>query len=197
MSSGIKALAAVLLAAALLYGMQRTTPLYSEITSPVPVAGIQGKRLDTDAFAIGIANVHLAREVTTSNFSSTRTYTTSGVWVIVEAAAQAKRESLALTSAAWLGPSGLRYAMSQRFSVMPGILGNERLEPGIVRPILMAFEVPEKELSGAKLLVSRSAYTPLLEEAAIEMTGIRPEEIRPAVVLGRGNRTLPWTLETR
>lgn len=197
MISGIKGLTAALLAAVLLYGMQRTTPLYSDITSPVPVAGRQGERLDTDAFAIGIAKVHLAREVTTRSLGGTRTYSTSGVWVIVEAAAEAKHESLTLTSAAWLGPHGKRYAMSQRFSIVPGILGNERLEPGIPRPLLMAFEVPERELSGARLLVSRSALTPLAQEARIEMTEVEPEDIRPAVILGRGNRTLPWTLEAQ
>ena len=194
---GIKGLVAVLLTAALLYGMQRTTPLYSDIISPVPVAGRQGKRLDTDAFAIGIAKVHLAREVAATRFGSTRTYTTSGVWVIVEAAAVAKRQSLTLTSAAWLGPNGLRYALSQRFSIMPSILGNERLEPGIVRPILMAFEVPESQLSYARLLVSRAPFAPLAEEATIEMAAIRPEDIRQAVVLEPGNRTLPWKLEAR
>jgi hypothetical protein len=195
--SGIKGIAAVLLTATLLYGMQRTTPLYSDITSPVPVAGRQGERVDTETFAIGIAKVHVTREVVTSSLGRTSTFTTSGVWVIVEAAAEAKRESLTLTSATWLGPGGRRYLMSQRFSIVPGILGNERLEPGIPRPLLMAFEVPESELSGAKLLVSRSALTPLLEEASIEMKRIRPEAIKPAILLGRGNRTLPWTLETR
>jgi hypothetical protein len=195
MIGSIRRLAAVLLAAAMLYGMQRTTPLYSDIVSPVPVPGSQGERVDTSAFAIGIADVHLARKITASSFGRTRTYTTSGVWVIIEAAAAAKEESLSLTSAKWLGPNGVRHALSQRFSAMPGMLGSERLEPGIPRPMLMAFEVPESQLSGATLLVARSALTPLAEEAWIEMTDVRAQDIRPVVTLGRGNRGQPWTLE--
>jgi hypothetical protein len=192
---GIKGVGAVLLAAAVLYGMQRTTPFYSDITSPVPVAGRQGERVDTSAFAIGIVNVHLAREVRISGFDGTRTYTTSGVWVLIEGAARAKQESLTLTAANWLGPNGVRYALSVRFSTMPGMLGTERLEPGIPRPILMAFEVPESQLSGATLLVARSALMPLDEETWIAMKEVRPEDIRPAIALGRGNRSLPWILE--
>ncbi|MHA6686724.1 hypothetical protein [Mesorhizobium sp. A556] len=197
MSVPIKGYAAVMVAAALLYGMQRTTPLYSEITSPVPIAGRQGERIDTTAFAIGITNTHLARKLTVTDFGSTRTYITSGVWVIVEGAAEAKHESLALTSAEWLGPGGLRYQVSQRLPTIPGSLGTEQLEPGIPRPILMAFEVPETQLAGARLLVSRSAMTPLDEQASIELTDLRPDAILPSIKLGRGNPVRPWTLEAK
>ena len=86
------------------------------------------------------------------------TYTTSGVWVLLEAAAEASRESLTLTSAEWRGPSGVRYTLSQRFSTMPGMLPAERLEPGLPKPVLMAFEVPESELAGGTLLVAPSAF---------------------------------------
>lgn len=39
MSGSTRSLVALILAAAILYGMQRTTPLYSQITSPVQIAG--------------------------------------------------------------------------------------------------------------------------------------------------------------
>lgn len=188
-------LLAVALAVAALYGMQRTTPLYSAITSPVPVAGKQGKPVRTSAFTIGIANVHVARRVSVPDIAGARTYRTSGVWVIVEAAAAASRESVPLASAQWLGPSGRRYALSRRFTSLPGMAGTEQLEPGIPRPVLMVFEVPESELSGARLLVSPTAYTPLIEEAWIEMAELGGQDIRGTAVLGRGNRLLPWTLE--
>lgn len=185
----------VALAATILYGMQRTTPLYSDITAPVPVAGRQGERVETGDFAIGIANVHLARRVTAPGFGAERSHTTSGVWVIVEGAAEAKHQSLSLTSAEWLGPDGARHALSQRLATMPGLLGTERLEPGIPRPVLMVFEVPESQLAGARLLIAPSALTPLQEEAWIEMVDLRPEDIRPAATLGRGGHLMPWTLE--
>jgi hypothetical protein len=193
--SGVfRALAAVAFAAVVLYGLQHTTPGYGEITSPIPVAGKLGQRVDASAFAIGIAKVHLARVVTTKNIGRPLTFTTSGVWLLVEGAAEAKSESLTLTSAEWLGPNGVRYALSQRLSATPGMLPSQRLEPGLPRPVLMVFEIPESQVSGGTLLIARSAFTPLDEQARIEMTGVRPDDIRPALVLGRGERGVPWTL---
>ena len=185
---------AVAFGAAVLYGLQRTTPGYGEITSPIPVAGKPGQRVDATAFTIGIAKVHLVRAVTTKNVGRAGTFTTSGVWVLVEGAAEAKSESLTLMSAEWLGPNGIRYALSQRFSTVSGMLPAQRLEPGLPKPVLMAFEIPESQVSGGTLLVARSAWTPLEEQARIEMTGIKPDDIRPAAVLARGQGAVPWIL---
>lgn len=189
--------AAVLLGAAALYGMQRSTPLYSDITGPVPIHGERGKRVDAAEFAIAIANVHLVREVTATSFARTKTYSTSGVWVLVEGAAEARRDSLSLASAEWLGRDGVRYALSQRLSSVPGMPGSETLEPGIPRPMLMAFEVPRDQIEGGTLVVSRSAYTPLLEEVRIAVGDIDATAIAPGAALSRGDRQLPWVLEVR
>ena len=78
MKAGFNGAAAVILAAAILYAMQRTPPLYSDTISPVPVAGEQGERIDTRAFALGVGDVHLARIVKTERVGRTRTYTTYG-----------------------------------------------------------------------------------------------------------------------
>jgi hypothetical protein len=193
-SGALRAFIGVAFAAAVLYGLQRTTPGYGEITSPIPVAGKLGQRVDASAFAIGIVKVHLARAVTTKSVGRTRTFTTTGVWVLVEGAAEARSETLTLTSAEWLGPNGVRYALSQRLSATAGMLPSQRLEPGLPRPVLMAFEIPESQVAGGTLLIARSAFTPLDEQARIEMIGVRPDDIRPAVVLGRGGRGAPWTL---
>ncbi|HTV69876.1 MAG TPA: hypothetical protein VMF90_15185 [Rhizobiaceae bacterium] len=195
MTGAIRTIVAVLAAAAALYAMQRTTPVYSEITSPVRTNGQQGKRVETRNFAIGIAKVHLARSIDAPKSGRPHSYTTSGVWVIVEAAVQATNESLSLTAAEWLGPDGTRYSMSQRLSTLPGTPGTEQLEPGVPRPMLMIFEVPESQLSGATLLVSQSAYTPLSEEAAVAMTEVQTDDIRPVITIKRGGGTLPWVLE--
>lgn len=194
MSGIVKGLVAVTLAAVVLYGLQRTTPGYGEITSPIPVAGKLDNRVDASAFAIGLAKVHLARTVTTTSVGRTRTFTTSGVWVLVEGAAEARSESLTLMSAEWLGPNGVRYALSQRFSNLPGMLPGQRLEPGLPRPVLMAFEIPEGQVSGGTLVIARSAWKPLEDEVRIEMAGVRPDDIRPVIVLARGEGAVPWTL---
>ena len=89
MSRPLKGLAAVLLAAAILYGMQRTMPYYGEITAPIVVEGKAGERVDADAFALGIVNVHLARTLDTESFGKSHSYTTSGVWVVVVATSDA------------------------------------------------------------------------------------------------------------
>src|SRR5262245_55255465 len=74
-SGFLKGLVAVAVAAVVLYGLQRTTPGYGEITSPIPIAGKLGQRIDASAFAIGIAKVHLARAVTTKSVGRTSTFT--------------------------------------------------------------------------------------------------------------------------
>lgn len=196
MSNIVRALVAVAATAAVLYVLQHTTPGYGEITSPIAVTGKLGKRIAASAFAIGIVKVHLARTVTTKSIGRTQTFTSSGVWVLVEGAAEARSESLTLMSAQWLGPNGIRYALSQRFSTVPGFLPSQRLEPGLPRPVLMAFEIPESEVSSGTLLVARTAWTPLEEEVRIEMTGVRPDDVRPVLVLARSEGAVPWTLGT-
>jgi len=193
-SAILKGLGGVALAAAVLYGMQRTTPGYSEITAPRPVAGKLGHRLEARAFAIDIAKVQLARTVAAKGAARNSTFTTSGVWVLVEGTAEAKTESLTLLSAEWLGPNGVRYAMTQRLSSVPGMLPGQRLEPGLPTPVLMAFEIPEGQVAGGTLLIARSAWAPLAEQARIEMAGVKPVDIRPGLVLARGQGRVPWTL---
>jgi hypothetical protein len=195
MRGPIRGFVAVASAAAILYGLQRTTPGYGDITSPIRVAGELGHRVDASAFSIVIGKVHLARTVTIKGAGRTQTLTTSGVWVLVEGAAEARSESLALTSAQWLGPNGVRYALSQRFSTAPGMLPSQRLEPGLPKAVLMAFEVPEGQVRGATLLVARSAWTPLEEEAGIKMTDVRLIDIRLGLVLARSEGAVPWTLD--
>lgn len=194
MSGFLKGLAGVALAAVLLYGMQHTTPGYGEITSPRPVAGKLGNRVDARAFTVGIAKVQLARTITTRGAARNQTFTTSGVWVVVEGAAEARNASLTLLSAEWLGPNGVRYAMSQRLSSLPGMLPGQRLEPGLPAPVLMVFEVPESQVAGGTLLIARSAWTPLEEQARIEMAGVKPDDVRSGLVLARGQGAVPWTL---
>jgi hypothetical protein len=193
-SAFLKGLGGVALAAAVLYGMQRTTPGYGEITSPRPVSGKLGHRLEARAFAIDIVRVQLARTVATKGASRDGSFTTSGVWVLVEGTAEALTESLTLLSAEWLGPNGVRYAMSQRLSSLPGMLPGQRLEPGLPMPVLMAFEIPEGQVADGTLLIARSAWAPLAEQARIELTGVKPADIRPGLVLARGQGRVPWTL---
>ncbi|MBB2974221.1 hypothetical protein [Mesorhizobium sp. RMAD-H1] len=194
MMQAFKTVLLLALGAAILYGMQHATPGYGDITSPIVIEGEAGKRVDGSAYAFGLANVHVARSVKTESFGRTREYTTSGVWLILEGAAVAKKESLALTSAEWLGPSGIRYAMSQRLSIASGLLNTERLQPGLPKPVLLAFEVPEKEIAGGQLLIARSRIIPLDEEFRIDPGKALPVSASPSLTILRGNGTNSWTI---
>lgn len=196
MSAFLKGFGGVTLAAVVLYAMQHTTPGYGEITSPRAVAGKLGHRLEAHGFAIDIAKVQLARTIITKGASRDSTFTTSGIWVLVEGTAEALNESLTLLSAEWLGPDAVRYAMSQRLSSLPGVLPGQRLEPGLPMPVLMAFEIPESQVAGGTLLIARSAWAPLAEQARIEMTGVKAVDIHPGLVIARAQGRVPWTLSS-
>lgn len=185
---------ALVLAAGLLYALQKTTPGYSTITSPIVSAGAQGERVATPAFAVTARRVYLAREVTVEAFGRTKTYSSSGVWIVVEAEAEALRESLSLTFANWQAPDGIRYALSPRLSAVPGYLPVERLEPGLPRPVLMAFEAPQGAIAGGHVILARNALFPLGDQLDIRMeAGEVP--IVPRLTIRRSSGGAGWTLD--
>ncbi|RVK21407.1 hypothetical protein CN165_08690 [Sinorhizobium medicae] len=188
-------IAAVLLALTALYGMQHSTPSYSEILSPVAVPAAQGKPARTGRFVFAVAKVHSARELVVPSLGERRTYTTSGKWLVIEAAAKAQEQSVSLTSAEWRGPSGLRFAMSGRIGGSIGLLGSERLEPGIPRPVLLVFELPEDQIESGTLLVAETTVAPLAEQVEIAMHAVLPENRHESITLARGGRIMPWRLE--
>ena len=47
-------------------------------------------------------------------------FSTSGVWIVVEAEAEAMFESLGLTTAEWQAANGIRYALTQRLPASTG-----------------------------------------------------------------------------
>jgi hypothetical protein len=157
-------LAAVLI----LYGLQRTMPGYAEITRPIAVTGRIGDKLSARNFALTVDKISLAREIVVESFGRERAYTTSGLWALVEARAEAGHESVTIMAAQWLAPNGARYLMSSRLSNMPGDISSDRLEPGLPpRKVLLVFEFPEGQANGATLLVSQNPYTPLDSELRI------------------------------
>lgn len=185
------------LAIAVLYAMRNSTPGYGDITAPIAIRGAAGERVETQDFAFGAANVHLARQVKVESFGRVKDYSSSGVWLIIEGAAVAETETMTLTSAQWLAGNGLRYELSQRFSTVPGYLPTERLEPGLPKPVLLAFELPEAAVADGTLLVSRSRVMPLAEELWIMLGDKQPLEIKPSVTIARSSSGTPWTLAAR
>ncbi|WP_143348437.1 hypothetical protein [Ensifer adhaerens] len=195
--SALRTLLICVLAIATLYAMRNSTPGYGDITAPIAIRGAVGERVETRDFAFGAANVHLARQVKVESFGRVKDYSTSGVWLIIEGAAVAKTETMTLTSADWLAGNGLRYELSQRFSTVPGYLPTERLEPGLPRPVLLAFELPEAAVDKGTLLVARSLVMPLAEELSIALGDKKPADIKPSVTIARSASGTPWTLAAR
>lgn len=197
MMSAVRTLLLCIMAVAALYAMRNSTPGYGDITAPIAIRGAVGERLESRDFAFGAANVHLARQVRVESFGRVKEYSTSGVWLIIEGAAIAKTETMTLTSAEWLANNGLRYELSQRFSTVPGYLQTERLEPGLPKPVLLAFELPEAAVAKGTLLVARSLVMPLAEELWIALGDKQPADIKPSVTIARGSSATPWTLAVR
>jgi len=188
---------AVVATIATLYAMQHSTPYYSDIVSMVKVRGEAGKPVSTAKFTMGVAEAYMADQLVTSSFGNDRNYTTSGKWLVLEAAARANKESINLMSALWQGPSGAQYALSQRITNAWGVLGSERLEPGIPRPVLLIFELPEHEIKGGSLLVAESLITPLAQQAEIRVGFPDESHTQHAILIKRGGRIQPWALEAR
>jgi hypothetical protein len=180
-----------------LYAMQHTTPYYSDILSPVTVSGVQGKAVETSRFAVGVGNFYRAKELIIPGISGDRVYTTEGEWLVIEAAAKAKIDSMNLMSVAWLGPNGVRYGLSGRLSTASGVIGTERFEPGIPRPTLIIFEVPSDQVRGGKLLVAESALVPLSEELRISLNDDKANPVNSSIEIGRGDRVMAWRLEVK
>jgi len=197
MRRALLTLIAVFVTIAVLYAMQHSTPYYSDIVSMVKVKGEQGKPVSTAKFTMGVAEAYTADQLVTSSFGTERNYTTSGKWLVLEAAAKANKGSINLMSALWQGPSGAQYSMSQRITNAWGLLGSERLEPGIPRPVLLIFELPEREIEGGSLLVAESLITPLAQQAEIHVGPPNANHIHPSILIKRGGRIQPWGLEAR
>lgn len=174
-----------LAAVAILYGLQQTMPGYGEITRPIAVEGPIGERLVARDFALTVKKVSLAREIVVEAFGKERSYSTSGIWAVAEAVAEARQESVTVMAAEWLAPNGARYAMTERLSSVPGLLQDNRLEPGLPRKVLFVFEVPRDQAKGATLLVSRNAYIPLDSELNVSIDpGQTPAVVNTSRIAG-------------
>lgn len=185
--SGVR-LFGYLAAVLILYGLQKTMPGYADITGPIAVTGRVGEKLSARNFALTVDKVSLAREITVETFGRERAYTTSGLWALVEGQVEAGSESVTVMAAQWLAPNGARYVMSNRLSNMPGDLASDRLEPGLPpRKVLLVFEFPEGQASGATLLVSQNPYTPLDSELRVAIEFDQPPVVaKSARIAGNG-----------
>lgn len=187
----------VFLAIFALYVLQKSLPTYGDITSPIVVPGSIGEKVTARNFELTVTQLGFARNIKLAAFGTERSFGTSGIWAIVEAEAAARNETVTLTSATWLGADGLRYLASERINNAPGLLGRQRLEPGLPQRVLMIFEFPEGEMSKGTLLVARYPFQPLDNELHIAMESSAAPLIHDEVMLERGRSDAEWSIEAK
>ena len=179
-------------AATALYGMQRTTPCYGDITSPVPVAGQPGERVEARAFAIDIARMQFARDrsrpevlVEHGNLFHVRPL---GVGGGVRRSPPRKPDTAVGGMA---GPERGALRLSERLSTLPAMLPSQRLEPGL--PTFISDGLRDSGRPGGGRDVARRAL--LLDaarrEARIEVPNVKPDDVRPSLEMARGNAVRP------
>ena len=187
----------ILFAAALLYGLQQTRPLYSQITSPIIASGHLHEKIDANTFTLSIDTVRVARDLAVETFGKTKRFTTSGVWIVAEGNAETKFETQGLTSGEWLSRSGVRYALTDRLPPTIAMMPSAAFQPGLPRRILLVFEVPEESVDGGTIAVTPTKLYPLNDEVRIA-TGASGKQMESAIVIRRNdksdNRGQAWTV---
>lgn len=184
---------ALLFAAAALYGLQQTRPLYADITSPIVTSGAMNERTEAGAFAISLDSVRVARTLDIETFGKTKAYTSSGVWVVVEGEAEARHETLSLVSGEWISRKGIHYVLTDRIPATIEMMPGDVYQPGLPRRILLVFEVPPDAVVGGTVAVTRSRLPPLDDEIHIA-TNASSAAIEPRITIRRNDEGPPWTV---
>lgn len=190
----LSTLAAVVVAATILYGLQTTTPSYSRNTAPIVSSGEEGERVAASAFTFKLTNVHVTRELSVESFGSTKSFASSGVWIVVEGEAEALTQSLALTTALWEARNGVRYTLTGRLPAATGLMPVETFQPGLPKPVLLAFEAPESALHGGTLVIARNQLMPLDDQIRIRARDRSPV---PALTIRKNEDEAGWTLQSQ
>lgn len=168
-----------------LYAMQNTQPGYGDITGPLVVArGGPKEALAARDFQVEVTGYKAARRLKTVQYGKPGLLTTGGVWVLVAVKARALARTVTLTSASWEGPSRARYHASERLPSSLGMLSSARLDPGLEREALLAFEIPESELAGGTLRIAQTPYTPMRGEIVVGMPPFTGDRIVEELDLG-------------
>nr|WP_255592667.1 hypothetical protein [Bordetella sp. BOR01] len=151
--------------------MQRNSPRYDELTGPIPVAGRMGQTVHTRLFDAKVEGVEFARQLAYERFGSQTVLTTSGVWAIVTAELQARSRSVNVGQAAWVGPQGLQYLLSDRLGLAPD-QPPHALDPGLPRRVRFIFEIRPDQVGGATLWLSERFSPRLDSEAHIALDAV-------------------------
>lgn len=160
---------AIVVAAGLLLLMQRTTPGYSEITGPIPIAGAMGETVAARSFSVRADRLLLAEKLVWRRFDRVVERDTSGLWAVIVVDIEAKGASVSVAGAMWRGPDGARFEANRRVSGAPRLLGGDRLEPGLPKRGVIVFEIPRGQERGATAQLSLTRWPRLDSRADLAM----------------------------
>jgi hypothetical protein len=164
-------LALLCAAIALCYGMQNSKPHYADLIGPIPVDAAMDETADARTFGIHVDRITFAWALSASRFGQDKLLTTGGIWAVVDASIAATGSSTVVSEAAWQGPSGLTYRMSERVGFAPG-LPPHNVEPGLPKRGRFVFEVPPNQIRGATLRVTAKRFAPLDSEVRIDLDAL-------------------------
>jgi hypothetical protein len=189
----IRSLLALLFAAAALYGLQHTRPLYANITSPIVSSGGMKQRIEASTFALSLDSIRVARSLNIETFGKTKPYTSSGVWIVVEGEAESRFETMSLTSGEWMSRRGIRYVMTDRIPATIEMMAGDSYQPGLPRRTLLVFEVPQDAVADGTVVVTPTKLFPLNDEVHIA-TNASDTQMEPAITIRRNDQGPPWTV---
>jgi len=161
-------IAALGAAAVVCYGMQSTKPRYKDLIAPIPVHGSMADKVETRLFGVKIDKVVFARELKVTEFGKARTLTTDGVWAVVSADVDARDRTTRVGAATWVGPTGLQYHQTERFSSRSD-LPPLAVAPGLPQRGLFLFELPPGEVDNATLVFKHAVFSALDSQANIAL----------------------------
>lgn len=162
----------VVIAIAALYGMQRTKPRFDALTAPIVVQGKMNVPVHSREFDVTVDQVAFARELAFVQFGQKKSLTTSGLWAVVTAHMAATTSSTVVSSAMWLGPTGLKYNLTRRVGWGAGMPPVE-LAPGMPQQVQLVFEILPDQVNGATLMLSGKPDPVLDSEAHIAIDNFK------------------------
>lgn len=168
--------AALAIAALLLFALQQTTPGYSEITGPITQHSRAGATAAARGFTLRVEKVVLAERLRWRAFGRSYDRDTGGLWAVAMVEAEGTPATTALNGATWLAASGLRFEASQRAESAGGFLRGKRLEPGLPQRGLLIFEIGRGAAHGGALLVSEARWPRLDTQLRVALPDDRIEQ---------------------
>lgn len=159
------------LTAVVLFALRETTPGYDSLTGPLIVRGAMHEVVSTRSFDVRVEHIVFARRLSFHWLGEQHQRTTRGVWAVVRLRLAAHAQPTTIRRAVWQGPTGLRYAHTDRLALASG-LAPYTVTPGLAEPAIFVFEILPDQMRGATLVVSEALSPRLDAEAHISLDAL-------------------------